>query len=60
MNRKSHKIRFKEIIRRLTGFSTPFFGISWQPPESERKTIRKLFNFLEDRRVLFNPYMLVD
>lgn len=50
------KKSFKKIARRLTGISTPIFGISWNPPESEREIIRKLINFLEDRRVLYNPY----
>ena len=49
---------FKELIHRLTGFSTPFLGVSWKPLEPEREVIRRLLNFLEDRRVLFNPYTL--
>src|ERR1700760_1783418 len=37
------------------GFSPPFFGVSWQPPETERKIAKSVVNFLEDRRVLYNP-----
>ncbi len=46
---------FKDIASKLTGFSTPFFGISWQPPETERKIAKSVVTFLEDRRVLYNP-----
>ena len=55
---RTPRVRFKTLIGRLTGFSTPFFGVSWEPPKSERDVIRQLVNFLEDRRVLFNPFML--
>jgi hypothetical protein len=50
------KINFKKIAKSLTGISTPVFGISWNPPESDREIIRKLITFLEDRRALYNPY----
>ena len=50
------KINFKKIAKSLTGFSTPVFGVSWCPLESDRKIVRKLITFLEDRRVLYNPY----
>jgi hypothetical protein len=49
---------FREIATRLTGFSTPVFGVSWCPPEAEVATARRVLAFLEDRRVLFNPYQL--
>jgi len=42
----------------LTGISCPVFGVSWQPAESDRTRIRRLFTFLEDRRVLYNPHHL--
>lgn len=47
---------FMDIFRRISGFSTPVFGISWNPPEDERKTIRQLMLSLEDRRALYDPY----
>ncbi len=50
------KYKFSEIASRITGISIPIFGISWNPPESERKIIRSLLIFLEDRRVLYNPF----
>jgi hypothetical protein len=46
---------FKDIASKLTGFSTPLFGVSWQPPETERKIAISIVTFLEDRRVLYNP-----
>jgi len=49
-------MNFKKIAKALTGFSTPVFGISWHPPESDRQIIRKLITFLEDRRALYNPH----
>ena len=48
-------MRFDEITSRLTGISTPIFGISWNPPEAERAIAQKIIIFLEDRRVLYNP-----
>jgi hypothetical protein len=50
------KIDFKKIAKSLTGFSTPIFGVSWNPPESDRGIVRKLMIFFEDRRALYNPY----
>mgnify|MGYP001024741586 FL=1 len=47
---------FKEIRERLTGISCPVFGISWNPSETERTKAIKIIRFLEDRRVLYNPY----
>lgn len=50
------KISFKKIAKSLTGVSTPFFGISWTPPESDREVVRSLITFFEDRRALYNPF----
>jgi hypothetical protein len=50
------KMNFKEIGKRITGISVPFFGVSWNPPESERKVAKRIMSFLEDRRVLYSPY----
>ncbi|MCW1410746.1 MULTISPECIES: DUF6650 family protein [Rhizobium] len=48
-------IRVQEMLKRITGFSTPAFGIQWTPPASDRDAIRKFLALLEDRRALFNP-----
>ncbi len=52
------KTTFKKIAKSLTGISTPVFGVSWTPPESDREVVRKLVVFFEDRRALYNPYDL--
>jgi hypothetical protein len=51
-------MRFKEIAARLTGFSVPIFGVSWNPPEPDVAIARRVIAFLEDRRVLYNAYHL--
>jgi len=51
-------MRFKDIANRITGFSVPIFGISWNPPEPEIDIAKRVLVFLEDRRVLYNPYHL--
>lgn len=48
-------MRFSEIAERLTGISCPVFGVSWNPPESERTKAHRIIRFLEDRRVLYVP-----
>jgi len=50
------KIPFADLIKHITGFSIPIFGVSWNPPKPEREHIRQLIVFLEDRRALYNPY----
>lgn len=44
--------------RRMTGFSLPVVGggVSWTPLEGTKTAARRVLVFLEDRRVLFNPY----
>jgi hypothetical protein len=49
------KISFQKIAQSLTGFSTPFFGVSWKPPRAERDVASDLLAFLEDRRALYDP-----
>lgn len=49
-------IPFKSLIKNVTGISTPIFGVSWNPPETDREIVRKLFLFLEDKRALYYPY----
>ena len=52
---KEERVRFKEIVSRLTGISSPIFGVSWKPQEAERSVARRIIAFLEDRRVLYSP-----
>ena len=46
-------MRFSQIASRLTGISTPIFGVSWNPPQSDVEAVRRTLVFLEDRRVLY-------
>jgi hypothetical protein len=48
-------MKFEEIVNRLTGISCPVFGISWNPPETDRSIAKRVLTFLEDRRVLYTP-----
>ena len=48
-------MKFSEILNRLTGVSTPIFGISWNPAKLDVAIARKVITFLEDRRVLYSP-----
>lgn len=52
------KLTFQQIKSRLTGFSIPIFGISWQPDEAEISVAKRVIIELEDRRVLYSPYEL--
>ncbi|WP_375399026.1 DUF6650 family protein [uncultured Sphingomonas sp.] len=48
-----------DTARRITGISTPAFGISWaEPGPSQRDRVRDYLLMLEDRRVLYNPMWL--
>jgi hypothetical protein len=49
---------YKQIASRITGVSCPFFGLSWNPPQADRDIAQRVITFLEDRRVLYNPYEL--
>jgi hypothetical protein len=57
-SRHRRRLGLPELARRITGFSTPFFGVQWTPPSAERDTVGGFVTFLEDRRVLFAPYEL--
>jgi hypothetical protein len=39
---------------KLTGFSLPWLGLSWEITGGEAEVARRLIAFLEDRRVLFH------
>lgn len=48
-------MKFDDVLTRLTGISCPIFGVSWNPPPSDRQIARRVVAFLEDRRVLYVP-----
>jgi hypothetical protein len=49
-------MKFREIANRMTGFSTPIFGVQWTPAQLDRDVAKEVIVFLEDRRALFEPY----
>lgn len=55
---RKKKTSFKSIARSITGISTPFFGVSWNPPPDKIRFAQRLVAFLEDRRALYQPYHL--
>lgn len=55
---RRRRLGLTELARRITGFSTPFFGVQWTPPAAERDAVRGFLTFLEDRRVLFVSHHL--
>ncbi len=48
--------RPEDLLRRLTGISTPIVGLSWQPAPSESEAANRVLALLEDRRVLYENY----
>ena len=46
-------LSFKQIVGRLTGISTPIFGVSWNPPTIDRDVAFRVITFLEDRRAIY-------
>ncbi|HEX2161415.1 MAG TPA: DUF6650 family protein [Thermoleophilaceae bacterium] len=49
-------MKFSALLSRVNGFSTPVFGMSWEPARSDVEVAQGLLLFLEDRRVLYSPY----
>lgn len=47
---------FAEIASRLNSIGTPFFSVGWVPSKPEGEVARRVIRFLEDRRMLFNPF----
>lgn len=48
-------MRLRDVLRRITGISTPVGGLSWRLEASEASQAKRVVTFLEDRRVLFAP-----
>ncbi len=49
-------MNIEEILNRLMGFSTPIGGLSWQSASLDVEVARRVLIFLEDRRVLYDPF----
>lgn len=58
MNARKRSITIADLRQRLIGFSTTLLSKGWKPSIGERDAVRSLLVFLEDRRVLFNPFHL--
>ena len=54
------KIGFRQLVNRLTGFSTPIFSLSWNPPESESQVAEHVITFIEDHRVVLPRDVIVN
>lgn len=55
---KPRRLPFRDVAQRVTGISTPVFGVSWNPPENKREIVRRLIAFLEDRRALYADFYM--
>lgn len=49
-------MRFREIVNRLTGVSTPVFGASWTRASLDHDVARRSVAFVVSRRVLMSTY----
>jgi hypothetical protein len=52
---KKKLLKYQELASRINGVQAFNVGIQWVPPEPERKIVRDVLTFFEDRRMLFNP-----
>ena len=50
-------MRLLELLKRITGISTPLGGISWNVSEEDRTIAKRILTFLEDRRALMVRYI---
>lgn len=53
-------MKFEKIWKSITGISTPIFGLQWTPPVIESDEAKSLINYLENKRVLYNPVSMED
>ena len=49
-------MKFQQILKNVTGFSTPIFGIQWTPPQWASDLAEETLVYLSDKRVLFNRF----
>ncbi len=54
----TQKTRFKggELVARLIGILTPVGGVSWNPPEKERRRAERVLTYLAKQPALWDPY----
>src|SRR6202035_2652941 len=51
------RLKIGKVLQRIAGFA-PITVIGWKASPADRNTVRAFLAFLEDRRVLFNPFHL--
>lgn len=51
-------MHFKEILTYITGLSIPILGVQWKPLTADVTIARNVLDYLADRRVLYNPYIM--
>jgi hypothetical protein len=56
MTIRKSRLKFTDLAKRLAGFSVPIVHGNSKKPPVDRDEVRRFLTFLEDRRVLFNPF----
>ena len=49
------RLKFFEIAERITGYSGPVFGASWESPQLDRERARDVIGWLSNRPVVYDP-----
>src|SRR5436190_1961978 len=55
MPTKKKLLKYQELAAHLNGVQAFNLGAQWVAPEPERKIVRDVLTFFEDRRALYNP-----
>jgi hypothetical protein len=58
MKARNARLKISDLARRISGLTTPILSKNWKRSAADRNTVRAFLVFLEDRRVLFNPFPL--
>ena len=51
-------MKFKDLIRRITGVGVPIFSIQWDPPPDEKRIAGRVLDTLANRRIFYVAYHL--
>jgi hypothetical protein len=51
------RLKIGKVLQRIAGFA-PITAVGWKASSADRNAVRAFLAFLEDRRVLFNPFHL--
>src|SRR5690349_20500311 len=55
MRARARRMEFSEIAGRITGYSGPVFGASWEPPQLDRQRAEEVVDWLSRRPVVYDP-----